>query len=259
VSAESVTACCARLHEATPEELPALIRHYAPDTRIGVRAAVAAAKRRLEREYAELKRLERLCAMEADLRATGLRHIAGLDEVGRGALAGPLTAAAVILPEGLLIRDLDDSKRLTPPKRERVALDIHEKAVAVSIAHIWPDDLDSLGMTAALKRAMNDALAALEPSPDHILVDGLPLGLSGHETAVVGGDSKVAAIAAASVVAKVARDALMTDLAAVYPEYGFCGNKGYGSADHMRAITLHGTCEMHRRSFSPCSDALRLF
>ncbi|MDP2401061.1 MAG: ribonuclease HII [Actinomycetota bacterium] len=256
MSAESVNARRAILREAAPSDLPALIRRYSTDARTGVREAIATAQRRLERDRAELARLTHLSAMEAGLHSTGLKHIAGIDEVGRGALAGPLTAAAVILPEGVLIRGLDDSKRLSPAKREHIALEVHEQAVAVAIAHVWPRDIDSLGMTAALKRVMNDALAALCPTPDHVLLDGLPLGLSHHETAVIGGDSKVASIAAASVVAKVARDTLMADYDAVFPEYGFGGHKGYGSADHMRAINLHGTCELHRHSFSPCSDAL---
>ena len=178
--------------------------------------------------------------LERALQAQGCVLVAGVDEVGRGALAGPLTAAAVVLPARPRIEGLDDSKRLTPARREELAEIIHATAIAVSIAHVSAGDIDGLGVTAALKRAVLQALQGLGCEPDHVVIDGLPLRVVERETAVVKGDSKVAAIAAASIVAKVARDQLMRDLAPSYPEYGFEINKGYGTPEHLDAISRIG-------------------
>jgi ribonuclease HII len=214
------------------------------------------ARDRIESERVESSRLAKLYAMERRLAgARGLR-VAGLDEVGRGALAGPLTCAAVVLPDSPRIVGLDDSKKLTPSRRESVARQIHECAVAVSVVHLEPARIDSAGMTRALAEAMLQALEGIGHA-DYVLLDGLPLGLPG-EQAVVGGDARVAAIAAASVVAKVARDALMVELAEVHPGYGLSVNNGYGTADHLEALERLGPSPIHRRSFGPCAN-LRLF
>lgn len=244
------------LEAATGAALELLVASYASDPRAGVQSLLTRARARLEAERRESDRLSALYATELGLCHGGAVRVAGLDEVGRGALAGPLTCAAVILPPTSRIEGLDDSKRLTPAKRSRIAALVHESAVAVSVVHIEPDQIDALGMTAALKRAMNEALAAIGGAAK-VLVDGLPLGLEG-ETAIVGGDSKVASIAAASVVAKVARDSLMVELAEKHPGYGFSVNKGYGTKEHLEALERLGPCPVHRRSFSPCSN-LRLF
>ncbi|MRR12632.1 ribonuclease HII, partial [bacterium] len=155
--------------------------------------------------------------MEEHLHEQGYAIVAGVDEVGRGALAGPLTACAVVLAPGVRIDGLDDSKRLKPAQREAIAVQIRASAVTWHVEHVPAGELDALGMTEALRRAMNGALAGLDPTPDHVLVDGLPMHLGCTETAVVKGDSTVAAIAAASVLAKVARDALMCEFESKYP------------------------------------------
>jgi ribonuclease HII len=175
--------------------------------------------------------------------------VVGIDEVGRGALAGPLTVAAVALPASPFIYGLNDSKKLTPKRREALAAEIRRSALAVGIAHIPPQRIDERGMSACLRAAM---LAALEDSgvePDVLLIDGNPVHIHPRERCIVKGDGKVACIAAASIVAKVTRDALMARLSEHYPEYGLAHNKGYGSADHIEAIRRLGPSDIHRKSF----------
>ncbi|MCX8007738.1 MAG: ribonuclease HII [Coriobacteriia bacterium] len=184
--------------------------------------------------------------------------IAGIDEVGRGALAGPVTAAAVILRPEVSIPGLADSKTLTARRRERVAADIRASALSVTVAHVAPSDIDALGIVEATRRAMSDALAQLSVRPDIVLVDGLPVELPAQTRAVVRGDSLLAAVAAASIVAKVERDRLMTELDETFPGYAFAVHKGYGTAQHLEALHRLGPCTAHRMSFAPCSQ-VRLF
>lgn len=254
-----VAECRAALAHAGLDELPDLIAFHAADARAGVRGAVEVARRRLVRHKAEANRLDRLASLEDHLRSDGWACVAGIDEVGRGALAGPVTAAAVVLPPGGRIAGLDDSKRLAPHRREELATEIRAVAVTCAVAHVPAHIADALGMTRAVHRAMELALARLDPAADHAVTDGLRVGLSVPETPVVKGDSSVAAVAAASVLAKVERDRLMRDLAAHYPEFAFDVNKGYGTSGHLQAIAEHGVCPLHRRSFGPCSATSTLF
>jgi ribonuclease HII len=255
----SVTQVRAAFASASQKELRTLIVQYAEDPRSQVQQIRAIALARCAAEASERKRLRRLYALENDLRREGFAVVAGVDEVGRGALAGPLTSAAVVLPERPHIQGLDDSKKLTPLKRTEVARRVFDIAVCTSIAHVFPEEIDSVGMGAALRLAMSRALAGLALSPDHVVIDGLPVGVAPGETAVVGGDAKVAAIAAASVIAKVTRDTLMVELQQSVPGYGFAENKGYSTADHLAAIDRFGPSHVHRRSFAPCGGTLRLF
>ena len=235
---------------AHDRRLSSLLARFAGDDRTGVRSVVACATARLESARRERKRTAGMYALEAELRDRGCTIVAGIDEVGRGALAGPLTAAAVVLRPEPRIEGLDDSKRLTPQRRVELDAIIRESAVAVCVAHVSARDLDSLGMTAALRRAMREAVGGLGIDVDHVVVDGLPVGVTDNETAVIKGDGKVAAIAAASIVAKVTRDALMRSFAVEYPGYGFEINKGYGTPEHLGCIAARGLCSIHRRSFS---------
>lgn len=184
--------------------------------------------------------------------------VVGIDEVGRGALAGPLTVAAVALPDEPQVIGLDDSKKLSPKRREALAAEVGEVACGIGIAHIEPSEIDACGMAASLRVAMTRALRACEEDlvargrgahADAVLVDGNPVHIHANETCIVKGDGKAACIAAASIVAKVTRDALMTEYAEEYPAYGFTSNKGYGSAAHIEAIKREGPCLLHRRSF----------
>lgn len=249
----------ARLGGAWGVQLTRLLEEYADDPRAGVRAACDRAASRAAAAQSETDRTHRLYHLERMLRTQGCAVVAGVDEVGRGALAGPLTAAAVVLAPHPCIEGLDDSKRLTPRRREELAAVIHTHAVAVSISHVPAEDIDTLGVTAALKRAVMQALAGLGRVPDHVVIDGLPLRIVERETAVVKGDSKVAAIAAASIVAKVARDQLMREFSSAYPEFGFEINKGYGTPEHLDAIARIGPTVLHRRSFSSGGGTMSLF
>lgn len=255
----SVAACRALLSIAAVTELPELIVSLESDERAGVRAAVTQARRRLERHEAEVARVRALFHLERSLREGGARYIAGVDEVGRGALAGPLTAAAVVLPADVFIEHLDDSKRLRPPLRERVSEAVRDSAVSFHVAHVSAEEIDALGVASALRTAMRRAIQGLSVAPDHVVIDGLPVGTGYPETAVVKGDATVACIAAASVIAKVERDAMMVRFAEQYPQFGFEINKGYGTPEHLTAIAAFGPCALHRRCYAPCSDHPTLF
>jgi ribonuclease HII len=246
---------------ADPDGLRRLVRTFAPDDRKGVSDAVAVARRRLERYRAENERLLALHATQAALHDQGFAVVAGVDEVGRGGLAGPLTAAAVVLPVTAVVPRLNDSKLLTPEQREQVAVVVRETALAFAVAHVEPAEIDHFGMTQANRLAMRRALDGLGVVLDHVLIDGIDgkLGLTCACTTVIDGDAKVACIAAASVVAKVTRDAIMVELDSRYPGYGFARNKGYSTPDHLVALRELGPSEVHRRSFAPCKDDPRLF
>ena len=197
----------------------------------------------------ERERLEQLYELERELASAGYAVVAGVDEVGRGPIAGPVTAAACILPPHPVIEMLNDSKKLTVLRRDRVAAAVRTVAVSYAVAHIGADVVDEIGIVPALRRAMLTALDGLSVPPSSILLDGNDIGLGRGEQPIVRGDARVACIAAASVLAKVARDALMVELDSQYPQYGFAGNKGYGSAAHIEAIRHHGLTPQHRQSF----------
>jgi ribonuclease HII len=193
---------------------------------------------------------------ERALRARGIFLVAGVDEAGRGPLAGPVVAAAVILPEDCTLEGLNDSKKLTAKKREHfhtiltLRADIHWGIGQADVAEI-----DSLNILRATHLAMARAVAALPRKPDHALVDGLPVrGLPVPHTALVAGDTLSLSIAAASILAKVTRDRLMTALDAEYPQYGFARHKGYGVREHLEALRSHGPSPVHRRSFQPVAQ-----
>lgn len=257
--ARSLDELAALLRKARGAGLKRLAQELADDDRTGVRALLDAAQARERARNREKARLARLYQLEADLAAQGYQVVVGVDEVGRGALAGPLTAGACVLPPSPRLLHLNDSKQLTPAKREELAEQIREIAVCWSVAHVTAAELDSLGMTAALKRAVGRALAGLDLEPDHVVVDGLPMRVYEPETAVVGGDGKVASIAAASILAKVTRDRLMVEMSEQFPAYRFHENKGYSTADHIHALTTCGMCDQHRRSFTYGGGTERLF
>ncbi len=243
------------LTEASVHELDVLIQRFRTDTRFGVAEAVTRAKRRLREYEAESQRLERMATLQDSLHAQGHAIIAGVDEVGRGCLAGPVSAAAVVLPSSARIAGIDDSKRLRPETRVALDAEIRAAALHLAVVHVEASMIDAIGIAKANTLAMRRALSELGVPVTHVLVDGLPVELGIPSTAVVGGDRLVTAIAAASIVAKVARDALMREFDADYPEYGFAANKGYGTVEHIEIISRCGPCALHRMSFSPCSQA----
>ncbi len=237
----------ATLADAPLEEARALVERYADDPRKQVAAAVGAARRRIEREERERERVEGMYALQLELGGPGV--VVGVDEVGRGAIAGPLTVAAVCLPREPIVWGINDSKQLTPARREALAARIAEVAVAVGIAHVEPASIDAVGMAASLRLAMARAVADTGLDPDCVLIDGNPVHAHPAEKCLVKGDARIAAIAAASIVAKVTRDALMVALDEEYPGYHLAECKGYGSAEHIAAIREKGLSPIHRVSF----------
>lgn len=224
------------------------------DARAGARQLGALLLRRRERDASERRRLGRLFALETGIRETGHR-VAGVDEVGMGPLAGPVVAAAVILPdlgECEKLVGLRDSKELSKAARERLDGEIRRVAVAVSIGVATRGEIDRINIYQAGLLAMRRAIDGLEPAASYSLVDARTLpGLRMAQRAVIGGDGKVASIAAASVVAKVYRDGQMLELDARYPDYGFSRNQGYGTVEHLRALERWGPSPEHRRSTEP--------
>ena len=191
-----------------------------------------------------------LLAFERHSHSRGFQRVAGIDEAGRGPLAGPVVAAAVILPPGLLIKDVNDSKKLSPDKRERLYDVIMEHALAVGVGMGSPELIDRINILQATRYAMFEAISQLAPPPDFILIDGIStIDSSIPQKTIKKGDSLSLSIAAASIIAKVTRDRLMKELDAVHPGYGFAGHKGYGSALHMEAIRRLGPSPIHRLTF----------
>lgn len=197
-------------------------------------------------------------AYERHARLLGATRIAGVDEVGRGALFGPVVAAAVILPEQIVLTGLRDSKQLRPKDRERLAEQIEGCALALSIAAVDAATIDRVNIYQATRLAMLEAVSGLAPAPDHLLIDAMRLDHPCPQTSIVYGDSLSLSIAAASVVAKVYRDRLMCELDAEYPEYGLAAHKGYGTARHRAALREHGATPLHRQSFAPVAEQLPL-
>ena len=246
------------LSDAPLDEARELVERYREDPRKQVMRAVEVARRRIEREEAERDRVEAMYALERELGGDGV--VVGVDEVGRGALAGPLTVAAVRLPASPIVWGLNDSKQLTPSRREALAAQIADVALAIGIAHVEPASIDALGMAPSLRQAMARAVGDTGLDPDCVLIDGNPVHAHPAERCLVKGDARVASIAAASIVAKVTRDALMVAYDEEYPGYHLAESKGYGSAEHIAAIRERGLTPIHRVSF--CGNFLetaRLF
>lgn len=200
--------------------------------------------------FAELGRLRELDRVERELRRRGYLFVAGVDEAGRGALAGPVVAAAVILPPGCVLMGIDDSKRLDAECRERLARAIRERALAVGVGVVSAADIDLRDILRASLAAMRLAIEALEPAPDAVLLDAVCVpGLRLPQLPIVHGDALCTSIAAASIVAKVERDRLVCDLGRRFPAYGFESHKGYGTPEHWQALTVNGPCPEHRLSY----------
>ena len=240
-----------------PRGLEAFLTALESDARSGMRSLAERARKQKRADRRERNRLLRMLKHERRLWEKGYANVAGVDEVGRGPLAGPVVASAVILPPTARIKGLDDSKALTAESREELYEEIRAKALDISIGSVPPEEIDQINIYQATLKAMRAAISGLETAPDYALIDGNRVPESGcRELAVVGGDAASLSIAAASVVAKVTRDQEMVDWDARYPAYGFTGHKGYASAEHIGALMDQGPCPIHRRSFSTVEDAL---
>jgi|RhiMethySRZTD1v2_1073278.scaffolds.fasta_scaffold132436_2 ribonuclease HII len=196
------------------------------------------------------RRLTKLLTRERELWASGIERVCGVDEVGVGPLAGPVVAAAVVFPPGVGLKGVDDSKKLLAERREALAIEIRAVAVSWSVAVVEPDEIDRLNIYRASLAAMGRAVDGLSVKPQHVLIDARRIpGCDLPQEPIVGGDALCHAIAAASILAKTARDALMRDYEAVYPGYGFAEHKGYAVAAHRDALRRLGPCPIHRKSF----------
>ena len=228
------------------------------DGRAGVQAAISKRKRELQKQVDEDLRLEKMLAYEKELYAQGIDLIAGVDEVGRGPLAGPVVAAAVILPKACKILGLNDSKKIPKSKHKEIYEAVLQNAIAIGIGVKDNQVIDQVNIYEATKLAMMEAIGQLEPQPQHLLIDAMKLDLPIPQTSIIKGDANSLSIAAASIVAKVTRDQMMEEFDCEYPGYDFTQNAGYGTANHLAGLDKLGVTPIHRRSFEPvksmCED-----
>mgnify|MGYP000879588999 CR=1 FL=1 len=223
------------------------------DSRVGVQRML----RKWAREKEDRARVHTLYRYEKMALEEGYRLVAGVDEAGRGPLAGPVVAAAVILPLDFYLPQINDSKKLSVSVREKLYGEIEKNAIALGKAVIPCEVIDEKNIYQATKQGMYEAIASLEPQPDKILIDAMPLqGLATSTLSIIQGDAKSASIAAASIVAKVTRDRMMLEYDSQYPLYGFARHKGYGTKEHILALEKYGPCPIHRRSFEPVRSRL---
>lgn len=230
---------------------------FEADSRSGVQKAVFQRKKAIQAEEAEDKRLESMLRYEKKVYAQGFQVIAGIDEVGRGPLAGPVVAAAVILPKGCKIKHLNDSKKIPKSKHNTIYHEVMEQAVAVGIGIKDAKIIDQVNIYEATKLAMLEALGKLNPAPQHLLIDAMKLDTPIPQQSIIKGDANSLSIAAASIVAKVTRDRLMADYDQTYPGYGFAKNAGYGTAEHLTGLERLGITPIHRKSFDPIKSLIQ--
>ena len=233
---------------AKAEQLPSVIEEYKSDLRAGVQKEIEKALKKLEALEKEKARTELLWKYEREYGSYS--YICGIDEVGRGPLAGPVVAGAVILPKDCDILYINDSKKLSEKKREELYDIIMEKAVAVGLGYATPERIDDINILQATYEAMRDAIKNMGIMPDILLNDAVTIpGVDCKQVPIIKGDAKSISIGAASIIAKVTRDRLMVDYDLIYPEYGFASNKGYGASAHIEALKKYGPTPIHRRSF----------
>ncbi|MDD7693154.1 MAG: ribonuclease HII [Limosilactobacillus sp.] len=252
---ETVKQIRERLSQLTDRSDP-YVQSLATDSRKGVQQALTQFYRRLERQAAAQAAFRQRFRYEEKLWRQGCRYVAGMDEVGRGPLAGPVVTCAVILRPDFDLVGVTDSKQLTRHEREQLYLQIVNEAVEVSIAVNDREAIDRLNIYAATQDAMIRAVNNLHHRPDHLIVDAVPLKIAIPQTTLIKGDQKSISVAAASIVAKEYRDHLMRDYDRVYPGYGLAENMGYGTKEHLAGLAAHGATPIHRRSFRPVQDYL---
>ena len=235
-----------------------LLTELEQDSRSGVIQAIAKRKKEIQKRLDEDERLEGMLAYEKELYTQGIQLIAGVDEVGRGPLAGPVVGAAVILPKACKIPGLNDSKKIPKAKHKEIYEAVLQNAIAIGVGVKDNHVIDQVNIYEATKLAMMEAIGQLEPQPQHLLIDAMKLDLPISQTSIIKGDANSLSIAAASIVAKVTRDQMMEDFDREYPGYDFAQNAGYGTAKHLAGLDQLGVTPIHRRSFEPiksmCED-----
>ncbi|MEK6454047.1 ribonuclease HII [Caldifermentibacillus hisashii] len=224
------------------------------DERKGVQALLQRWKKKQEELMAEKRRFEKMMVYEKEAQKQGFQYVAGIDEVGRGPLAGPVVAAAVILPENIFISGINDSKKLSSKKREQLYQEIKNEALAIGIGVVGADVIDEINIYQATKKAMNIAINQLSIFPDFLLIDAMKIDTPITQRSLIKGDSLSVSIASASIIAKVYRDRLMMEYSKKYPEYQFEKNAGYGTREHIQAIRKFGPTPIHRKTFAPIKE-----
>ncbi|NMD69493.1 ribonuclease HII [Bacillus sp. DNRA2] len=243
-----------RLKTIQENEQLDFIKILQEDDRKGVQQLLARWQKEQEHRKQLREKFLEMSQYEQKLRRQGYQYIAGIDEVGRGPLAGPVVAAAVILPENIYLPGVDDSKKLSEQRREELYAQITEQAIAYQVGIISAAEIDQINIYEATKKAMLACVAGLSTKPDFLLIDAMKLTTPYPYEAIIKGDAKSISIAAASIVAKVTRDRMMKNLHEQYPDYGFVNNMGYGTKEHLEAIKTVGITSYHRKSFAPIKD-----
>lgn len=234
-----------------------IVQHLYNDKRKGAKDLCDFAQRLMETKIEMAKHLQKMLFYEKDLGKKGYRLIGGLDEAGRGPLAGPVVAGCVILDPDVPIIGIDDSKKLSEYQRESLYFEIKEKALAIAIGIVDNETVDRVNILQASLEAMFRAVKEIPIKPDYLLIDGqFCPQLDFPMQAIIGGDSKSLSVAAASIIAKVTRDRIMDELDEAYPQYGFSRNKGYPTPEHISALKTYGPCEIHRKTFAPVVEAI---
>lgn len=227
------------------------------DDRKGVQQLLTKWKKRYQHKMQFQEKFYNMTAYEREARREGFQLIAGVDEVGRGPLAGPVVAAAVILPPSFILLGLDDSKKLSAEKRDLFYDYIQKNALSVGIGIIEAEEIDKINILEATKKAMLSSINNLKLKPDCVLIDAVKLDTPYASKEIIKGDTKSISIAAASVIAKVTRDRMMQEMDKQYPEYLFSKNMGYGTKEHLQALDKYGTTPQHRKSFAPVSSIIK--
>ncbi|RAK23352.1 RNase HII [Anoxybacillus vitaminiphilus] len=243
---------------AITDEQDPRFQHICADERKSVQKLVVRWHKQKELEAAQKARFEQMSRYERELYEQNVQYIAGVDEVGRGPIAGPVVAAAVILPKHVYLPGLNDSKKLSESKREELYTQIMNCAVSIGIGVVSAAEIDQLNIYQATKKAMVQAVQQLTPQPDYLLIDAMELPVSFPQLSIVKGDANSISIAASSIIAKVTRDRFMKELGNQYPEYGFEKHMGYGTKEHLEAIQKYGIISEHRKSFAPVREAMQI-
>jgi ribonuclease HII len=248
----------ARQLENSKDENDPFLKQILQDERKGVQQLIEKWRKKIAEEQRSKEKFLEMSTYEIKWRSRGFELIAGIDEVGRGPLAGPVAAAAVILPADFFLAGINDSKKLSEKKRLEYDDIIRREALAFSVSMIDANEIDEINIYEAAKKAMKAAIVSLQPKPDFLLIDAMKLEIPYPSESIIKGDAKSISIAAASIIAKVERDKLMKEISLEYPNYHFQQNMGYGTKEHINAIQQHGITPYHRKSFAPIKDIIKI-
>lgn len=247
---EAVNQIKQHLSSVDLDKIPEAIKIYLEDERISVKKLIEQYQKKYIKYQNELQRIKEISKYETELYQKGKTFIAGIDEVGRGPLAGPVMTCAVILPKDCNVLGINDSKKLSASQRKNICIQLKKIAIDISISKVEADEIDKINILQSVYKSMKQSVNNLNTKPDIVLVDAVSIpDINVEQLSIVKGDAKSISIAAASIIAKVTRDKLMDEYNKKYPEYGFERNKGYGTKEHIDAIKEHGLCPIHRRTF----------